>query len=179
MFQKFWGVIFFLVFSPAAWAYSFYTDGIYYNILSSDDKTVAVTYESCTYTLYGSSYKSNYSGNVTIPATVSYKGTVYNVTAIDFHAFDGCKSLTSVTIPGNVTAIGDYAFDGCKSLTSVTIPESVTTIGKYAFYSCMGLTSVTIPNGVTTIGEGAFLGCESLTSVTIPESVTSIGHSAF
>ena len=94
-------------------------------------------------------------------------------------AFDGCSSLTSVTIPKSVTSIGDEAFKGCSSLTSVTIPESVTSIGDEAFKGCSSLTSVTIPESVTSIGYNAFQGCSSLTSVTIPESVTSIGDEAF
>ena len=94
-------------------------------------------------------------------------------------AFDGCKSLTSVTIPYGVTHIGERAFQDCKSLTSVTIPNSVTHIGERAFDGCSALTSVTIPYGVTHIGESAFHKCSAITSVTIPNSVTSIGEGAF
>ena len=43
--------------------------------------------------------------------------------------FEGCSSLTSITIPNSVTNIGFLAFGGCTSLTSVTIPNSVTSIG--------------------------------------------------
>ena len=50
--------------------------------------------------------------------------------------FQGCSSLTSVTIPSNITSIGDYAFLSCRGLTSVTIGNSVTRIGRYAFTLC-------------------------------------------
>ena len=102
-----------------------------------------------------------------------------SVTSIGYHAFDSCKSLTSVTIPNSVTSIGGDAFWGCTSLTSVTIPDSVTSISSDTFASCTSLTSVTIPSSVTSIGWSAFAYCTSLTSVTIPDSVTSIGRYAF
>ena len=102
-----------------------------------------------------------------------------SVRFIHSRAFEGCSSLTSVTIPEGVTSIGDYTFKGCSGLTSVTIPEGVTSIGSSAFRECSGLTSVTIPSSVTSIGSYAFYGCSSLTSVTIPSSVTSIGERAF
>ncbi len=154
--------------TPAAWAYDydFKADGIYYNITSSDDKTVEVT-------------TGNYSGDVTIPATVTYGDVEYRVTAIGEETFRRCHNLTSVTIGDGVTTIGEWAFDNCYDLTEVTIPESVQTIGDYAFNGCSSLTSVTIGDGVTTIGDYAFNGCSSLTSVTIPESVTFIGDRAF
>ena len=101
------------------------------------------------------------------------------VTSIGYEAFEGCSSLTSVTIGNRVTSIGGCAFYGCSSLKSLTIPNSVTEIGGYAFYNCTSLTSVTIPDSVTSIGYDAFYYCTSLTSVTIPDSVTSIGDRAF
>ena len=57
-------------------------------------------------------------------------------------AFEGCISLTSITIPDSVTEIGEYAFRGCTSLTSVTIGNGVTSIGQRAFYNCTSLTEV-------------------------------------
>jgi len=114
-------------------------------------------------------------GSLTIPSTLGGKP----VTSIGDGAFEGCRGLTSVTIPSSVTSIGRWAFSGCSGLTSVTIPDGVTSIGGDAFRGCSGLTSVTIPNSVTSIGEEAFYECSGLTSVTIPDSVTSIGDSAF
>ncbi len=73
-------------------------------------------------------------------------------------------------IPDSVESIGSNAFEGCTSLTSVTIGNSVTDIGEYAFYGCTSLASVTIPDSVTYIGYRAFHHCNSLVSVIIPDS---------
>ena len=78
-------------------------------------------------------------GNVTIPASIDGKVVSY----IGRNAFQGCTSLTSVTIPNTVSMIEENAFQGCTSLTSVTIPNSVARIGTIAFCSCPSLTSVT------------------------------------
>ncbi|MBR6176648.1 MAG: leucine-rich repeat domain-containing protein, partial [Bacteroidales bacterium] len=96
------------------------------------------------------------SGELVIPATVTYEGNSYSVTAIGDKVFQYCTTLTSVTIPKSVTSIGNYAFQFCANLPFVTIPEGVTSIGESAFYYCSGLISVTIPEGVTSIGRNAF-----------------------
>ena len=78
----------------------------------------------------------------------------------------GCKN-SIIPNDGSVTSIGDYAFEGCRGLTSITIPDSVTSIGNYAFSSCSGLTSITIPDSVTHIGWRAFKWCNGLESITV------------
>ena len=127
----------------------------------------------------GAKSSGKYSGEIVIPESVEYKGTVYSVTSIYAHAFEDCRGLTSVTIGNSVEIIGSYAFSGCSGLTSVTIPNSVTYIMEMAFQYCSGLTSVTIGNSVKSIGKYAFEDCSGLTSVTIGNSVTSIGKYAF
>ena len=102
-----------------------------------------------------------------------------SVTSIGSSAFSGCSGLTSLTLPSSVTSIEWSAFSGCSGLTSLTLPSSVTSIGGSAFSGCSGLTSLTLPSSVTEIGESAFSGCSGLTSLTLPSSVTSIGSSAF
>ena len=171
--RKLFSLFLALVATTSLWAEDFSVGGIYYNYL--DDNNVEVTYRGDDY----DSYSNEYSGAVTIPETVTYKGKTNSVTSIGSGAFRYCSSLTSVAIGNSVTSIGHCAFQGCSSLTSVTIPNSVTSIGNYAFYGCSSLTSITIPNSVTSIGEQAFYDCSSLTSVTIPNSVTSIAEYAF
>ena len=85
----------------------------------------------------------------------------------------------TVLIGEGVTSIGDYAFDFCREIISVDIPGSVTSIGEGAFCDCVSLAYVIIPDGVTSIGAWAFCNCTSLAYATIPGSVTSIGESAF
>ena len=138
--------------SSSLFAHDFEVDGIYYNITSSTEMTVKVTYKG----IYNDSYDDEYYGSVSIPGKVTYEGSVYRVTSIGSYAFYNCSGLTSVVIPNSVTSIGKSAFYGCSGLTSVMIPNSVTSIGESAFESCSGLTSVVIPNSVTSIGNGAF-----------------------
>ena len=157
------------------WAEDFEVGGFYYNILTDKTNEVEVTYRG----LYSDSYTNEYSGSVTIPASVTYNGRTYSVTSIGYSAFYDCTGLTSITIGNSVTSIGIHAFAFCSGLTSITIPNSVTNIGEWMFYNCSSLTSITIPNSVTSIEEAAFRYCTGLTSITIPNSVTSIGDYAF
>ena len=142
--KKLLSFLFFCGVALSAVAYSFEVDGIFYNITSSSTCGVS-----------NNGYHNSYSGNVSIPASVTYGGNTYSVTSIRTEAFYGCSSLTGITIPKGVTSIGDWAFQDCSSLTSVMIPEGVTSIGRAAFYGC-SLTSVTIPESVTVIGMDAF-----------------------
>ena len=146
-------------------AHDFEVEGIYYNILSEEDRTVEVTYKGS----YSYDY-NEYIGEVTIPTNATYNGTTYSVTTIGESAFNNCHSLTSIEIPNCVTSIGDYAFFSCDGLTSIEIPNSVTTIGDYAFTHCTGLTSITIANSVTSIGDYAFNSCTGLTSITVDKN---------
>ena len=181
-------------------AHDFEVDGIYYTITSSEDKTVAVSYQDNINDGYNPSY--DYTGDIVIPKQVTYNDIEYSVTSIGYAAFLNCFDLTSVEIPNSVTSIGRGAFYQCSGISSIEIPNSVTSIGELAFAGCVNLASINIPNFITEIGhftfglcknlksiiipdsviniaDSAFIACSSLTSVTIPNSVTSIGYYAF
>ena len=157
--------------AASAHAYDFSFDGIYYDVLSEEDRTVEVSRDSY----------SRYSGSIIIPERVLHEGKTYTVTSIEGGAFSGCSALTSVTFPASLTSIGAEAFRGCEALTSVDLSStSLTSIGNDAFWYCVALTSVDLSStSLTSIGDGAFYNCDALTSVAFPASLTSIGGSAF
>ena len=64
-------------------AHDFKVDGIYYNITSSWNMTVGVTYRGN----YSYSNSNEYSGVVNIPESVNYYRNSYNVTSIGTSAF--------------------------------------------------------------------------------------------
>ena len=82
-----------------------------------------------------------------------------------------------MTIPNSVTTIEYGAFAGCRSLTSITIPDSVMAIGIRAFSDCPSLTGVTIGKSVSEIGKEAFMGCNIDTIVCYPKIPPKINDS--
>ena len=134
-------------------AHDFEADGIYYNITSSEDLTVEVTYRGDdSY----NSYSNEYTGEVSIPENIAYNGNTYSVIRIGEGAFRSCSSLMNINIPNSVTSIGEGAFSYCTCLTSINIPNSVTSIGEGAFQVCSNLTNITLPNFVTSIESYTF-----------------------
>ena len=185
--------------TTGARAHDFVVNGFFFNITSTTNKTVAITYAFDDF----DSFSNEYTGDVIIPESVTYNGTTYSVTSIGDGTFYKCTELTSITIPNSVTSIGSSAFAFCTGLTNITIPNSVTSIGSSAFYNTAwyndqpdGIvyagkvlyeykgampenTSIVINDGTLGIAGGAFYGCTGLTNIEIPNSVTNIGNEAF
>lgn len=120
----------------------------------------------------------NYRGEIVIPETVKYDGSVFTVTKIGDYAFF-CTDITSVIIPKSVISIGESSFQACNKLKNVTIPESIVSIGQYAFTGCTSIVSIELPNSVKDIGEFAFKYCDNLLSITIPSSMDSLKEGVF
>lgn len=149
-------------------------NGIYYTVISENDKTCE-TKEGTGY----SPEDNSVSGDITIPEKVINNGIEYTVIAIGKSSFEYCKNLTSIIIPNTVAKIDKSAFSYCSALRSVSIPNSVLEIGESAFTMCTSLSSVTIPNSVTTIGKSIFSHCSALASVTISSSIDKISNNTF
>ena len=129
---------------------------------------------ACNKVAYNEYDNAYYLGNAENPYVALIKTKSNDITScvinenckfIQSSAFDGCKSLSTITIPESVTSIGISTFKGCKALTSVAIPTSLTSIGNSAFRDCNSLVSVIIPASVISIGSSVFSGCSSLDSV--------------
>ncbi len=118
----------------------------------------------------------SYIPKAVLSTVIFTKGTV-----IEEDAFNGCTSLTSVTIFDAVEEIKASAFKGCSALTVVTIPNKVTTIGDFAFAGCTALTSVVYGDdtSIQTIGAKAFENCSNLENITIPNSVVTVAVDAY
>ncbi len=126
-------------------------------------------------------------GELTIPATVTYNGTTYTIGTIAENGFKGQTGITSVTIKSDGyelegelygLEISQYAFYNCTSITSVSA-TNIGSIGKSAFYDNTSLASVDLTEGLAAIGDYAFYNCYSLTSVTFPTTLETIGLQSF
>lgn len=126
-------------------AADFMVDSIAYNIIGEHELEVT-------------SRDVKYSGEVIIPATVVYGGSVYRVTRIGSSAFGSCSDLTYVEIPEGVTEIAENAFYYC-GLESIEFPNSLMSIGEYAFRGCKDISNFYIPRNVGDIAKNAFLYC--------------------
>ena len=115
--------------------------------------------------------------SVTIPDNVDF----YPLASQLADTFNGCTSLTSVTIVNAVTKIPGAMFSGCAKLNSVSIDKEnsqISEIGANAFERCSKLTSFTFPTGLKTIGGYAFAS-SGLTSLDLGEVENLAGYSFF
>ena len=123
--------------------------------------------------------KNDYSGDIVIPATVTYNNITYKVTSLQNYCFEGCSSLTSINLPAGITSLGDFCFRYCSSLTSITLPDGITSLGYMCFKDCSSLTSISLPSGITSLEWYCFDGCSSLTSISLPSGITELKGGCF
>ncbi len=107
-----------LIAAVPLWAQYFEFESIRYHITDAEAKTVAVTTATST---------NPYSGEVVIPAAITYNGTTYSVTEIEKKAFYESE-IVGISVPSTISSIGDYAFEYCASLKHVAIEDGTTTL---------------------------------------------------
>ena len=169
-------------------------DGIYYS-LDSDTHTAKVIH-----TAKDQSY-DYYTGDIVIPAQITYQGQEYQVVEIAASAFRSC-SIDSITLPEGLVTIGNHAFEDCSNLRFVDMPDTVNNLrhGAFAgcsnlryvklsenvrlmrndlFYECTQLQTVLLGSQIKNVGSDAFAECENLRTIYLPETVKKIGDGAF
>lgn len=180
------------LFALSANARDIEVDGLFYSTKSDGTATVRAP-------LTGETAPS---GDIFIPASITYDGKTYSVISIDEKAFYRNSTITSVEIEDGITTIGKNAFFNCSGLTWFYIPPTVTEIGDYAFNSCSKVTTIDFPaglkvagpifqsnNGLTKVNfswkcvvtelKGTFQSNKALTSISLPNTLEVIGDFTF
>ena len=109
-------------------AYDFEVDGIFYNIISIEEKTVEVTYST------DLNYQQNY---IVIPAEVTWNNYAFSVKGIGRSAFDSGNypnKVDTIIISKGIEYIGELAFQS-QRLKKIQIPNTVKNIESNAFSS--------------------------------------------
>jgi hypothetical protein len=110
----------------------------------------------------------DYTGIITIPATVTHEGTSYDVTAIGNRAFaypDGTESSETVErvyLPSTIVSFGSCAFQWCSGLKEIVIPNTVTALWDNDF------------DGINDDEGATFMGCVGLEEITIGAAITDL-----
>ena len=94
--------------------------------------------------------------------TVSGTGDMASFTATGAPWAEYRDQVKLVILGQGVTSIGSSAFQDCKNLETVSLPGSLTALGKAAFLRCGELTNVKLPASLKSVGEDCFTGCEKL-----------------
>ena len=152
-------------------AHDFEVNGIYYNVVSLESLTCEVSSPN--------EEESQYSGIISVPSEVTYKGRKLDVIGIGNSAFYDCENLKEVLLPESITSIGSNAFRLCYNLEQVNLPASISSIGERAFEDCRKLSSVIIPTSLAKLNSDLFKGCYELKEIVIPANIQSIGSDTF
>lgn len=94
--------------------------------------------------------------------TVSGTGDMASFTATGAPWAEQREQIKLVIVGQGVTSIGSSAFQDCKNLETVSLPGSLTALGKAAFLRCGKLTNVKLPASLKSVGEDCFTGCDKL-----------------
>ena len=94
--------------------------------------------------------------------TVSGTGDMASFTATGAPWAEYRDQVKLVILGRGVTSIGSSAFQDCKNLETVSLPGSLTALGKAAFLRCGKLTNITLPASLKSVGEDCFTDCEKL-----------------
>lgn len=137
---------------------------------------------------WADSDRSTTPSHLSLPSTLSFGATTYDVKCISYGGFSNCD-FVHVDIPNCIDEIKPEAFMCCINLVDVVLPENITEIQCATFMDCRSLESVkyahaglpddSVNNHIETIADNAFASCYKLKNFTIPKSILEIGRCAF
>lgn len=149
-------------------------------LLDADAKTATVT-----------GYSANADTSATrlvIPATISYGGDTYTVTAIGDAAFKNNAILTEIQFPDTLVTIGKQAFMGASALTEIILPDSVTLVDDeaFSFYKSFTadqpnvVTKLKLPAKLERAGIKSFAGLSNVKDLLVlPATLTTLDEYCF
>lgn len=176
---------------------NFEFNGLFYDYVSTTEKTVAVT------------GFVDQVDELTVPDSIEVSGIKYAVRKIGLgqRLFGENRSPRIIHLPPTIREISSNAFKEWSTLESIDFsndpdrPNQLTTIGMNAFYESKDIKSVILPEspfsieyaafegcskmeeldlgGAVSIGAHAFYICTSIKSILLPRTVTKIGEWAF
>lgn len=95
-----------------------------------------------------------------------------DITTIGAYAFSNSNLQGKMTLPPHVSVIEQGAFEGCKSVTDLTLNAELTRIDKYGFWYCLGLQSITcMATTPPECGKDAWGGLNHSIPLYVPEEV--------
>lgn len=99
--------------------------------------------------------------------------------SIGAYAFDGCMSLTTITLPANIEAIGEYAFRGCSALSNIDASSAVELykVGYGAFDDCSN--ALATNGSYLQIANVLVRYCGNATTLILDDSIKGIADGAF
>lgn len=156
----------------------FTVEGLDYKITS--DTTVEVIHVNLS-TDFGlrSAAISDDVKKVVVPNFVVNDAVTYRVTSIGSHAFSGCSSISSVTIPNTIISIKAYAFAGCSNLDTIySYAVSLPNIEENIFANVDTITCVlSVPKGSEAKYRNA-LQWKSFQNIVEMDGVTNVANDA-
>lgn len=168
-------VLFWVLTPIIANAYDFEVDGIYYNILSTADKTVEVSYNP----------SDLYSGDIVIPEKVTYKGVefdvvMFNALWVDDHYADYSPVINSLKLPKSIKRFGGLSRKGFSRFAYTVKKLVISDLEAWcnAEFTDEDGSFSGIHNPLS-VSEEFYLNDQKIETLTIPSTISNIKTHAF
>lgn len=99
--------------------------------------------------------------------TIDGTGAMASYSATDKPWSSYVNQITEVIVKPGITEVGARAFEGCSSLSRISLAEGCKKINFNAFYNCQNLSTVTLPSTMQYMYQDAFYST-SIRNITFP-----------